>query len=825
MQRWKLLLPVLAALASSPVAHAENANEKVTRYENEARELGANLPKIGVATTEPPRRLVDAQVAFALGDYDAAALMLFDLAAKPGAEQESARYYLGESLYAKRDRGAARGYFAQIVDSGNTSSKYYQPSLLRLIEIAISTQDTEDIATVVGKLDGLGTTQTAEATYVRGKLAFADGKHDEAIQTFARVPAGSDHELQAKYYTATVYVAKKDLDRATTLFTELVDMKPRTANDRRVIELSQMAMGRLFYEKDQFAKSIDAYLLVDRRSDLFPDALYEVAWVYVKNKQFDKALRALELLALSEPTSTKTPTVRILEGNLRIRKAQILRQRIIEGTVRKDDEDATKTPDEEYAKAEAVFMETHDTYHPSYVALAEMVDTDADPTVYLSQIAGRSPELFETTAQLPEAAAAYLAEEPGVQRAVRVAADLNEVRNALALSEDVLARLEALVSADDKTAIYPVLAGRRARIGEIQDDLNKLRGDLNDQQAALAGNAGDLPQLTAQRRQLQQEYDTKQSVETMVSAARETTATGITALEEQTLEVSGALDSTQAMAVAIRTYSNSISKDPATSLTAEDTASVSDTLAAVQTEGAAINAELEEIQREMQYSRDLASAGDQTIARQREVRTQLITTLSTEHRVLAGFATSDKARGLSQLGEKATKLAEQLAQLEATLDQMATRGMQDTKIAITTERANISQIRTELAEAEAQSRELSGTVLGKSFKEVKERFYDIVIRSDVGTTDVAWSQKEDADDDLKRLNLSRQREVKQLRDEFRGILEGQLDTPTTPAPAPVEDTPTPTPPAGSPDSGEPGRVTPGSPDNKPTAPTVKPGTP
>src|SRR5690606_10187377 len=90
----------------------------------------------------------------------------------------------------------------------------------------------------------------------------------------------------------------------------------------------------------------------------------------------------------------------------------------------------------------------------------------------------------------------------------------------------------------------------------------------------------------------------------------------------------------------------------------------------------------------------------------------------------------------------------------------------------------------ELAAREAESRAIGGDVLGASFRDVKARFYDIVIRTDVGSVDVAWSQKEDADDDLKRLNLSRQRELKQLRDEYKGILVEA--GPARPAPAPVQ---------------------------------------
>jgi hypothetical protein len=62
-------------------------------------------------------------------------------------------------------------------------------------------------------------------------------------------------------------------------------------------------------------------------------------------------------------------------------------------------------------------------------------------------------------------------------------------------------------------------------------------------------------------------------------------------------------------------------------------------------------------------------------------------------------------------------------------------------------------------------------VLGESFRQVKTKFYDVLIRTDVGVVDVSWSQKEDTDEDLRKMTLDKQREVKQLRDEFNDLIE------------------------------------------------------
>ncbi len=823
--RW-LASFLFASLGLQGAARAD-VDRELAAFEIEARAIGTDLPQPNQLSGEAgQRRLVDAQVAYSLGDYDNAALMLFDLASKPGTDQETATYYLAESLFQKHDRGAARSYYEQVVASNNPSSKYYQPSLLRLVEIAIAQRDTTNVATHLASIDRLAPAmRQPEVPYIRGKFAFFEGKYDEALAYFQDVPKGSAFELQAAYYAGAAHVAKKDLGRATEVYTDLVGRHPKSPNDRRVIELSQLALGRLYYERDQPSKSIDSYLLVDRNSDLFPDALYEVSWVYVKGKQYDKALRALELLALSEPDSNNTPTVRILEGNLRIRKAQMIRNAQITGTLDANLKDAD--PATEYDKAAKVFSETHDVYMPSYVALAQMVDSTGDPAQYLAQIAGRSPHVFQAAAPIPEAAAQYLRDEPEVQRVVRVVVDLGEVEANITQSEAIIARLEGVMSVGDRNAVYPALQSRRSRIGQIQDNLIKIRNDLADQELRLVSSSGSLAGLTSTRQQLAQQYASMPNAENAYAAHLSATQAQYDTVEAASAEVSTAIDSTQAMAVALRKYGN----DNAMAMPADQKTTLVQTLDQSAAEAAAIEAELADVQREIQLGRDLAGVGDESVTKAREARRQLKAAQDAEHRELAGMASSsrdrDKSQKLAALADRATRLSDSLNQTETQIDSIADRGMEQVRAAILQERANLAAFKAELVEYDAEAKSIGSSVLGGSFKDVKAKFYDVIIRTDVGNVDVSWSRKEDGDDDLKRLNLSRQRELKQLKDEFRDILEG----PGALKPIPAKKLETdpgagPKTPAGSPDKGATdGRVTPGSgTPTTPAAPVVKPDT-
>jgi hypothetical protein len=818
--RW-LTTFVFGSLVLSSAAGADTSS-KVAAYELEAKALGTDLPQPNqVSGAQGQRRLVDAEVAYSLGDYDTAALMLFDLASKPGADQETATYYLAESLFQKGDKGAARNYYEQVAAKGNPSSRYYQPSLLRLVEIAIAQRDTTNVATHLAALDRLSPgLRKPEVPYVRGKYAFFEGKHDEALAYFQEVAKGSSQELQSIYYSATALVAKKDLARATEVFTDLISRKPKAPNDRRVIELGQLALGRLYYERDQPSKSIDSYLMIDRRSEMFPDALYEVAWVYVKGKQYDKALRALELLALSEPTSNKTPTVRILEGNLRIRKAQMIRQAQVAGTL--DANYRATDPATEYDKATAVFTETHDMYMPSYVALARMADSTTDPGQYLAQLAGRSHRVFQAVAPIPEAAAQYLREEPEVQRVVAIETDLGDVESNILQSEAMIARLEGVLAANDRTAVYPALQARRSRIGQIQDDLIKLRADVADQLAKGGG-----AELTLTRRQLVQQYSAMPNAEQAYVDRLAATRVEYDKVEQAAADVNGIIDQTQAVAVALRKYANDAPADGPGAVPQEQKTTITQTLETAASEAAAIEAELAEINREILLGRDLAGVGDEAVLKAREARKAIQKAQDAEHKALASAGGN---QSLIALGDRMTRISENLAATETQIDSIVDRGMQQVKQALAQERTNLASYKSELDDYGVESRSIGGTVLGASFKDVKAKFYDIIIRTDVGNVDVAWSQKEDDDDDLKRLNLSRQRDLKQLRDEFRDILQdpgGALKPAPVRKPASALDPADPSkPPTGSPDKGGnpvDTRVKPGGEAPKdPTKPVVRP---
>ena len=58
---------------------------------------------------------------------------------------------------------------------------------------------------------------------------------------------------------------------------------------------------------------------------------------------------------------------------------------------------------------------------------------------------------------------------------------------------------------------------------------------------------------------------------------------------------------------------------------------------------------------------------------------------------------------------------------------------------------------------------------GRQFKAVTTRFYNVVVRADVGIIDVAWALKDSSTRNTNRLVAERKRELKLLDDEFKEV--------------------------------------------------------
>src|ERR1019366_5794825 len=102
-------------------------------------------------------------------------------------------------------------------------------------------------------------------------------------------------------------------------FKQVTVLAPDTDDHKHVIDLAWMAIGRLAYDMEQFDLAKDAYSKVPRDSPEFDTMLYELAWVYVRLGDVQRAERALEVLAIADPDSQYLGEGTLLRADLLLR--------------------------------------------------------------------------------------------------------------------------------------------------------------------------------------------------------------------------------------------------------------------------------------------------------------------------------------------------------------------------------------------------------------------------------------------------------------------------------------------------------------------------
>ncbi len=767
----KTLPKILATvLLCSPVASQADVNsisKKLAGYESELNELrsGIRAPNsIGQARTNDliTQRILDAEVNFGIGNYDDAAVVLYDITEKhqshPGWPE--AVYYLGESLFQKGNLIGSRSAFALLVEKEGARTKYYQQSLQRLIELTLKLDDGTGADKWLDALDQVPTAEKRNTVpYVRGKYAFFKKDYDRALALFRDVPKSSDYFPQAKYFMAASYVGQRELPKASALLKRLVDYPVSTDEHRRVIELSHMALGRIYYEQDQPSQAVNSYLNISRTSKLFDESLYEIAWVHVKNKNNGQAIEALELLDLADPNSAQAPEVKILEGNLRIRQGQQLA------------EDGKGSSQEQYDKAVKLFDYLRATYAEPKKTIEAIRDENRDPRAYMAQITGRESKTFDTRATLPPVAAGWLRQEPGVSRVVAVEADLEEIQRQVNEAEITIERLEKTLGSQSRVNSFPSLAEKRARSTEILEDVVRLRMELNDiRRAKVATRA-----TPEQKSQLDQLLKDRLRILTELGALPNSDVTFRQRVQQEKARYVS-IDQTAAQAATttanasaeMRALEHFLADASVSKLPEKDAELFNVTMAELKTEVVDLQAELEKAQRDLRLAQDLAGVGDPNAAEIRSKRAQLAALLDQENTVLSAVGDDPQ---LASLDKRSSDLTSDLESLNQRVDKTVDEALSGVRSTLSEEKTKLATYNREFLNYEKESRELGGTIIAQSFDNVARKFYDILIRSDAGTIDVTWSVRESADQLARRLTLDQARERKTLDAEFADVIK------------------------------------------------------
>jgi tetratricopeptide (TPR) repeat protein len=761
--------------APGQAQRVEEVQRELAQIEGDAHQLGT-MPLRQTQLRSPTyveERLTDGELFFRLQDYPRASIIFTDIVENHEGHRAypDAVFLLGESLFHAGDYLGARTRFRSIIDRGAESrfGPYLQRSLGRLIEVAIHVRDFSRVEEHFQQLGRLTSGQVEASTaYFKAKYLFSkatpgdeplddDGAPaagvdlaglEQARKHFASVTADSPYHPQALYFIGTIHTLRGEYPKAVEAFKKVLGARSTTPEHREVVDLTHLALGRLYYETDRIPQAVEAYHAVQRTSPLFDTALFEAAWAYIRLGDSTRAERALEVLSVAVPDSPHIPDAKLLRGNLLMRNGRL--------------EDSNE-----------VFVEIREQFVPVRRELDEMIANREDVQAHFRRLVRDNLASFDAAAFLPEDARRYAAVSPDLDRALNALSDLSHARQLVRETHDLIERLNGAISSQNQRGVFPDLRRHIEVVTRLRNRAAKARRALMsiEERRVPTGRAGELAQVREQRRRIERMLGGMPTDDDDFVLRDDELRGRYRALARELGQLRVELLGMDARVTATRRYVDDTAAE-------RDPEGVAATMGELAHQGQAIDDYRErivELERDIETARLQVGVGDARYRRDDQLRDEYSQLVERERQLLASMG----GRGLAEtdaLFGRLTKVESILNRHEAKVHDIADARIGEIRRVLDEERGNLEGYRERMAALEDESESVVGGIAFESFNEVRERFYTLILRADVGRIDVAWARREEHRMRVDMLTRDRAREVRALDDEFREIMDESRST-------------------------------------------------
>jgi tetratricopeptide (TPR) repeat protein len=708
------------------------------------------------------RRFSEGEVQYLLGDHPGASVLFYDLIEDPkfksNPRYHDALFYLAEALYQQKNYLGARLYLKQLLA---LDSNHHRVAVARFMETAGYLNDFAGIDDYVARARDASGNLPPEIAYVYGKWFFrrTDLPRDERLKRATQVftPLANDSagplRLQAQYFLGVADVQSGDNPSAVEKFRRITQERARDERDSKVKELANLSLGRVLFELGQYDDAIDRYQEIPRESEYFVDSLFEIAWAQVKKGQFERAKGAADILLLVSPESTLAPEAQILQAHLLLKLQR-------------------------YAEATETYDSVVSTYRPVRDELDSLLTVNKDPVAYFDNLLARNEKTtLDVNSLLPPVAVKWATTQREVTRAVHMVSDLEAGRRGIAESEEIARRvLKALDERGLET--FPSLQEGYTRADTIDSALARTEESL----VRIEGQLIEDHLTPAQRLDLDQYRSQQASLQKRVSSLPTTQGE----LEERKKRIHGRIDEVDREAFKLEFEIQSM----LASITAidkwlEDTRASRKTTPPDEKEfKQTVHAESEtlvRLQKQLEHVRaelvDQRSSAEASIAGEEAIRGEFLANLKNQHDLLSPAESNvppDAARLVQQAHQirlLSLGMRERVLAAKSALREQVTRRGRLIQNKVTAVQALLSNYSTEVSSVSGDARNLVGRIAFDSFKRVRQQFYDLVLKADVGLVDVAFTRKQDETNQIQKLSLQKDQDLRALDNEFKEVLK------------------------------------------------------
>ncbi len=800
-----LVGPALALDSGDAKARAEM---EVRTVESETGSIQAAAARVRSQRISPARRVAEGEILLRNKDYERAihvlsqVVELYDQGKAPASANADGLFLLGEAYFQDEQYLAAHRYYGRLLDRAQeaTYSPFAGRALSRLVDVALRTGDLESLGPIFARMDTLPDSDaTGSLQYARGKAHFARSESTQANAALSSVAPSSPFAPQAQYLLGVVLTkqaaqsfaaataaaeletpdaapgaegepaaegapeatpppapaTKPNYDAAIAQFRKVTQMQAKTPEHRHVVDLAWMAIGRLNYEMDRHLPAAEAYSHVQRKSPEFADMLYELAWVYVRLGDHQRAQRALEVQRIVDPENLQIADGTLLRADLMLRMGR-------------------------FDKALALYRSVRGRYDPLRQQVDRFLKSSDDPAVYYDKLVEEQLAGGAQVEALSSTVVDWARKQAREDRAFAVIDDVTRSRDLIKKSELLARKLDAVLSAGTRAKAFPELkASLEVTLGllnRLGDARRMLALGMDDEASSQVG--GELAQIRDERRKLMKRMTYLPTNASDFAQRERSGETQWNQLSQQLQRLTLEADRIQAIVNGLRRILEE-SGEHGLSPTVTDRQRFAIEIAKHERDLAAHRQRIRDYQDAVETARVQVGFGDQRYVEDKQVRRQFRDLFLREVQLVsAGQDNGDAAqfaRDIGPLLAKAGRAEAQLEAIEQKFEQAAQEGAGGLRARIAEEASLLSGYAASLHELDREARTVVGQSAMQNFILVRDRLRDVVLRADVGIVQEAWEVREERRVRVRNLYRERTHEEQKLNDELREVLDDAGD--------------------------------------------------
>jgi tetratricopeptide (TPR) repeat protein len=783
-----LSLAASGAASANSDEHARTAGTDLTAVDRDISTVQAAVDKAKGQLLSVEERLANGEFLYETKDYERAVAVLSEIIEKypDSLNGANALWLRGESYYAAHQYMSARRDFKTLIDK--QSDPHYQAymgrALGRLVDVSLRVGNLAGLDEVFQRLGEVPPAQVdAGLSYAKGKAYYAKGDYTNAQQAFQAIPGGTEYAPQAKYFLGLVVMeqikpaaqppsavaanASASSDQTVTkssslanyrpaidVFRQVTQMQGDTDDHKRVIDLAWMAMGRLYYEMEQYQQAADAYSHVRQESPEFDTMLYELAWVYVRQGDVQRAERALEVMQVADPTSPYVGSGTLLRADLLLRAGA-------------------------FDQALQLYEGVRSQYDPMREKVEAFLGSTKDVGIYYEKLSQQQLESLDQGDSLPQLAVRWAREADDGPAAFAVIDDVNECRTLLKQSTEIAERLSILTRAANRVRAFPeLMAGEERALGllnQVSHARLEIAKGLDEEEPEVV--AGELADVRARRRALMGALTGLPTTPAEFTARDDVGRKQWNEVSQKLTVQNLEMDQLQAMINGLRR----LMKDDAQRGQRQDPATVAQYNAEIdqnEHDLKLFREEAEELHKQILFGREQVGLGDSRYATDNDARNKFRDLVDREVQLVVAAQGGVKAQSYGQRTQpllmQAHSEEDKLIAAFNALDVQVDQRVKDLQARIDVERASIANYTTQLDtldKGQNGAHELVGVIAERNFGVVRDRLRGILLRADVGITTQAWEIREEEIGRVRSLQTEKAREEQLLQEEQKEVLD------------------------------------------------------